>query len=94
MAGARYVTYVAAGVVGSVGRLEADRSVEVEAVHPPSLERVLRCVGGAQVVEEAAVVEGARPHLVGDHAVAPHELQLPLLVKVQIQQRVAKLNIS
>lgn len=40
---------------------------------------------------EAAVVEDIRPDLVGDHAVAPHELQLPLLVQVKIQQRVAKL---
>lgn len=84
-------TYVAAGVVGSVGRLEAHRSVDIVTINFASLKRVLWCVG-AQVVEHgAAVVEEIRPDLVGDHAVAPHELQLPPLVQVKIQQRIAKL---
>lgn len=83
---------MAAGVIGAVVRLQAHRRVDVVLVDVPSLERVRRhearpVVGGG----EGAVGEDPRPHLVGDHAVAPQELQLPLPVQVIVEQRVAEL---
>lgn len=73
--------------------MEADRSVDVVAIYVPSLERVRRhearpVVGGF----EGAVGEDLAPDLVGDHAVAPQELQVTLPVLVLIKQRIANLQ--
>ena len=87
------VTYVAAGVEGAVfARRQADRGVDVVAIDVPFLERVRRHEARPVVGRgEGAVGEDPRPGLVGDHAVAPQELQVPLPVQVVVQQRIAEL---
>lgn len=86
-------SYIAAGSKDSILLVEADRSVDVVAIYVPSLERVRRhearpVVGGG----EGAVGEDLAPDLVGDHAVAPQELQVTLPVLVLIKQRIANLE--
>ena len=88
----QYVTYVAAGEIGAVVGLQAHRRVDVVFIDVPSPDRERRIdarpvVGGG----EGAVVEDRRPFLVGRHAVAPQELEFPLIVHVVVKQRVAEL---
>ena len=86
------VTHVAAGEIGAVVRLQAHRRVDVVVIDVPSPHRERRIDARPVVgVGEGAVAEDRRPLLVGRHAVAPQELEFPLVVHVVVKQRVSKL---